>query len=1029
MLKRAIVLALPLFVSCGLSAADPALDYATSELKKYALKMTGKELDAKLFSLSIDPSLGEQAFRLKTANGKLAISGGDGAGVLYGVYEYLERQCGVRWYSREYEVVPKQRRLPIPRDLDDTQRPAFRMRTADWYDVSHDADFAARLRLNGELLPVEARHGSHRYRFGKGLGSSHTMNSLVDPEKLFHTHPEYFAEWEGKRDWDEHCFTHPDVFRLTLAGVLARIRKDPTARWYGVSQNDTDKHCQCKTCAAVNAEEGSPAGTLVRFVNAIAAEVEKEFPHAVIGTLAYRYSAKPPKKTKLRKNVIPCFCTFECEFANPLATSPLPANRSIAGDIAGWKAMMEKGSDIYVWDYTTCFPNYLMPFPNVKTLRENCRFFRDQGVSCLYEQGGCQGRHAEFAELKAWLLSKWLWNPDAPYEALVDDFMNGYYGKAAPFVRRYFDNVQALAKTFDPLKNPLRINVDPRVSVDPRTMGLTEEFLDEGEALFRKALAAVSDDPWAWWRVRVTALSIDYCRARREGPDQARYIRELRRVMDHVESRGLGVIRLSNGAGALKDKRIQKEFDEILARGDRPELKVGIFSDHHLGSLKGQGVDLNEKPAKILERTLRFYKDKNVDAIIIAGDFSNEGRMKELRATSAVWAKVFGSKTAGPAKIFVTGNHEKCCFFQFKGRNDLQNPIYTDGLYLDIEKNWMELFGEKWEPIFIKDVKGYAFVGAHWGEWWNEKRMRKFLEDNKKALDPSKPFFYVQHAHPANTCYGAWTWQNSYGSPAEKFLADYPNAVAFSGHTHYSLTDERSVWQGAFTSLGTGSLVQLSMPNGRENGGWARGKPRRMHAMYDGWDSEAMLMKVYAGKMVFERWDFLNMEKIGDDWEVPVLHRHDEKAPFSFARRRARAAAPQFAPDAELTVKDRYWWHLGREKAKEDQIVLTIPQAIGTNSLSRCYEYEVRAVFREEDVERTMCTKRFYQPECHLNEKHLPRTFDAVIGFDEVPSVPFTFVVTPMNSFGVRGKPLTLDYRQPEYRKPPEKRPSEKGTK
>jgi hypothetical protein len=188
-------------------------------------------------------------------------------------------------------------------------------------------------------------------------------------------------------------------------------------------------------------------------------------------------------------------------------------------------------------------------------------------------------------------------------------------------------------------------------------------------------------------------------------------------------------------------------------------------------------------------------------------------------------------------------------------------------------------------------------------------------------------------------------------------------------------------------------------------------------------------MKVYAGKMVFERWDFLNMEKIGDDWEVPVLHRHDENPPFSFARRRALAAAPQFAPDAELTAKDRYWWHLGREKAKEDQIVLTIPQAIGTNSLSRCYEYEVRAVFREEDVERTMCTKRFYQPECHLNEKHLPRTFDAVIGFDEVPSVPFTFVVTPMNSFGVRGKPLTLDYRQPEYRKPPEKRPSEKEAK
>ena len=461
------------------------------------------------------------------------------------------------------------------------------------------------------------------------------------------------------------------------------------------------------------------------------------------------------------------------------------------------------------------------------------------------------------------------------------------------------------------------------------------------------------------------------------------------------------------------------------ARAGAPDLRVGIFSDHHLGSLGGGGVDLASRPAQILERTLRFYKERNVDAILIAGDFCHQGRVAELKATSDVWAKVFGGIKEGPVKIFVTGNHEKVYFDQTKGKKDFENPIYKDGLYRDVEKNWMDLFGEKWEPFFIKKVKGYSFVGAHWGEWWKDKGrpLREFLAAHKAELDPSKPFFYTQHAHPQNTCYGPWTWHQWEGGPTDQILAEYPNAVAFSGHTHYSITDERSVWQGAFTSIGTASLLELAMPNGRENGEWARGKPRRMRGMYDGWDSEGLLMDVWGDEMVFERWDFLNMEKIGDDWVVPVMHKHEDNPAYSFENRRAKAAAPEFPEGAKLATSERYWWHLSKEK--EDQVLLTSPLATGTDSLSRCFEYEVRAVFAEDDVERTMCTKRFFQPECHLNAKRLPEKFDAVIGLAELPTTPFTFVVTPMNSFGVRGKPLTLDYRQPEYRKPPEKRLSQ----
>jgi hypothetical protein len=77
-------------------------------------------------------------------------------------------------------------------------------------------------------------------------------------------------------------------------------------------------------------------------------------------------------------------------------------------------------------------------------------------------------------------------------------------------------------------------------------------------------------------------------------------------------------------------------------------------------------------------------------------------------------------------------------------------------------------------------------------------------KDGKK-IDPSLPFFYVQHPHLKDTCYGPWAWGHDAGITT-KTLSAYPNAIAFSGHSHYSLTDERTIWQGAFTSVGTGSF-------------------------------------------------------------------------------------------------------------------------------------------------------------------------------------------------------------------------------
>ena len=464
--------------------------------------------------LAAEKGVADDAFRLVARPPHLYVEGSDVRGVLYGVYELLERFGGCRWYASWHTVVPARDAFSVPDDLDDAQAPAFLCRDVHWWDY-FKGDFAARNRANGSSNGMKERHGGNTWRFGGGLGNCHTFERLLPPEKYFDAHPEYFSMVKGVRlkERTQLCLTNPDVLRIVTSNVLARIRKDPGAKFYGVSQNDWHNYCECPACKAVDEEEGSHAGTVVRFVNAIAEAVEKEFPDKIIETLAYQYTRHAPAKTKLRHNVIPCLCSIECDFSRPLATSPCPDNVSFLKDVEDWNRQTDC---LYVWDYVTDFRCYPHPFPNVYVLQENVKFFRDHGVKMLFEQGACQGRHAGFAELKGWLLAKWMWNPELPVEPLLDDFFNGYYGKAAPYVRAVFDEAhrrEAAYVAADP-SHTLKIYED--VAGKSCREVMDDDFVAWAQEQMKKAEASVAGEPPVYsYNVRMTAFSFDYIRLER----------------------------------------------------------------------------------------------------------------------------------------------------------------------------------------------------------------------------------------------------------------------------------------------------------------------------------------------------------------------------------------------------------------------------------------------------------------------------------------------------------------------------------
>lgn len=457
--------------------------------------------------------LGPEACILRTGADSLLIAGNGTRGALYGVSVFLTRQLGCRWFTPSVKRIPKQPRLMIAA-LDEVHAPAFEYREPHCFE-SRNPDWAVRNRCNGHFPTFGLEHGGGlRY----ALPFVHTFNEFVPVERHFDTHPEYFSEVGGQRIRHETqlCLSNPAVFQLVLDGVRDRLTREPGLRIISVSQNDWSNPCQCAACRAVDEAEGGFSGSLIRFVNRIAAAIESDHPDVAIDTLAYRYTRKPPRITRPRANVIVRLCTIECCFAHPLENcrekmllkDEAGTGATVVDDLQAWSRICQR---LYVWDYVTNFANYVLPFPNLGVLAANLRLFARHHVKGVFAQGANPpGGGGEFAALRAWVLAQLLWNPAADASALIDEFLAGVYGRGGAPIRRYLDALDRLVQD-----NPqLHASIYDR----PDSAYLTPALLDLADRSFDEAehLAADADE---LARIHHARLPVRFARIAQLPPD------------------------------------------------------------------------------------------------------------------------------------------------------------------------------------------------------------------------------------------------------------------------------------------------------------------------------------------------------------------------------------------------------------------------------------------------------------------------------------------------------------------------------
>ena len=432
--------------------------------------------------------------------------------------------------------------------------------------------------------------------------------------------------------------------------------------------------------------------------------------------------------------------------------------------------------------------------------------------------------------------------------------------------------------------------------------------------------------------------------------------------------------------------------------GEKPNIMFGVISDIHITT---------PESTTAFRRALKYFRDRKVDAVVICGDLSDWGLMSGLKHVADAWNSVFPNDRAPDGrkveKLFCTGNHDYDGYWYGDMTLDMHVQGYSENealVKLGMKKCWEEVFHEPFAQVRRRTVKGYDFISSEWKDGKDGfKEAEAWFAANGKTLDPKKPFFVFTHYpfRDTTSCSGRG---DAYSGAIFKTR---PNAVTFTGHCHWTLNDERSIWQGDYTAIAVPSMSYTTIPGGYENGSDKRnGKsslsmpviPARQFLR----EAQGYVVSVFDDRMEVERRDFTEGVEAAPAWIVTPPAAAASR--YAFANSKKRTPVPQFPKEA--SVKTYTSNFETRNFSWTIKMMVEFPSAKARDG--RVFDYEVRAEMADGTV---AMTKRFLAPAFYRLERDEPSVQCFAIDARDLPEYgKYRLRVYPRNCFSVCGNPI-----------------------
>ena len=398
--------------SVNITAGSSAIEnFAVAELKWYFAKkdITVSESGYPIV-LSINSAVAADGYKIEANDNGLTIQGGTERGLAYGFYSFLEKFVGVHFYAAD-TVVVDDAAFEIGTGVLDEFTPSFDIQRNPWYPI--------------EALPEKDGGNASGKRMSKTL----TLGTVT-----------------GNGGIAQPCLTDPENLPKAITYVKNFLASTPGLQTLSFAPVDgSDYYCQCPNCARIDKEEGSHAGTYIRFINAIINAVAADYPTVQFEINIRTYLQTAPAITKPVEGVSVRISTAGCHATHAITDASCPESVAFREGLQTWGSLCDSVHLEYV---LTAAVDYVPTFANLGTLRENMRFFAESGIQSIYCSGNFACPSGEFSELRVYLISKLLIDPmmsEEEFDTHMNNFLKAYYGQGWEYVRKFIDKTTELA--------------------------------------------------------------------------------------------------------------------------------------------------------------------------------------------------------------------------------------------------------------------------------------------------------------------------------------------------------------------------------------------------------------------------------------------------------------------------------------------------------------------------------------------------------------------------------------------------------
>jgi Domain of unknown function (DUF4838)/Carbohydrate family 9 binding domain-like len=441
-------------VKCDNSNDSANINLAAKELQLFIYKSTGAKLSIineksykkgtaiflgncrilKKYNLQLN-KLKKEGFYIASIDNGIVIAGRDSKqispkgysysncgerGTLWGVYEFLERFVGVRWYfPGKYgtSIVKKKDLIITPVFLEDA--PVFLKR-----EFQHRSQTSRRLRA-GRSTPIKTICHTPKYMH-KVYGKNHPEYFALKKNKTRSNALNYSSEKLIKQ-----MFHDLKIFYTQGSHLAWGMWHLPTKKMIPISPLDQPIACQCEKCKKLYRKKdgmlGEASNIMGTFLAKFANKAKIQFPDKKVVFVPYQNYTMPPVGISLPDNVVIQLCGMR-GIANYKEPQIAKDEQKI---LDGWKKLTK--NKIHTWHYG-CWPanntSAVFFYPHIlqKYYKNNRNYIAGTFINTFNDW--------DRQHLNYYIWLKLLWNPNFDVDAAINEYSFRMYGKAAKPIRR-----------------------------------------------------------------------------------------------------------------------------------------------------------------------------------------------------------------------------------------------------------------------------------------------------------------------------------------------------------------------------------------------------------------------------------------------------------------------------------------------------------------------------------------------------------------------------------------------------------------